>query len=179
MSVLYADIALVFCIFATFQLRAFIIGERFDRALHRVDPDYRNLRDMTQRTLVEPVAGLRGLPKAYGRWYGVTFRPVDDPEVERLRRRAVRGWVESVVFGLGAMAAAGVVGALLRRISVDLDRMAVLLTLALMGLYWLRRLVLELRSSDSSAMASLYMLGGVAAALAAFVFVVSFPSRLA
>jgi hypothetical protein len=178
-SVLDADIALAFCIFVAVGLRAFIVGERFDRALHRIDPTYRNTRDMTRGLLVDPVDSLKGLPKAYGRYSGVTFRPVADPEVERLRRRAVRTWVESAVFSVGGMAAVGVVGALLRRISTGLDIVAVLVVLALLGLYWLRRLSQERRDPDKSTTAALYMLGGVATALAAFIFVVSFPSRLA
>jgi hypothetical protein len=179
LSVLYADIALAVSIFASFGLRAFIVGERFDRALHRLDPTYRNTRDMTRGLLVDPIAGLKGLPKDYGRYYGVTFRPVGDPEVERLRRSAVRAWIESAVFGVGGMAAVGVGGALLRRVSEDFDQIVVLVVLGLLGLYWVRRLTEQLRDPDRSTMASVWMIGGIAAAGAAFVFVVSLPSLLA
>ena len=176
---MYADIALAICVFVAVGLRAFIVGERFDRALHRVDPTYQNTREMTRGVLVDPIDGLKGLPRAYARYSGVTFRPVEDPEVERLRRRAVRAWVEAAVLGVAGMATVGVVGALLRRISTSLDENAVLVALALLALYWLRRLTHRLRDPDRSPMASLYMLGGLAAALVAFVFVVSFPSRVA
>lgn len=179
MSVLDADTALAFCIFASFGLRALIVGERFDRALHRADPTYRNTRDMTRAVLVDPIAGLKGLPKAYGRYYGVTLRPVGDPETERLRVRAVRAWVEAAVFGLGGFLAVFVAGALLRRVSAGVHDIAVLAALAFVGLYWVRRLLQELDEHDRSTVASLYMLGGIAAAVAAFVFVVIVRSTLA
>lgn len=171
MSVLDADIALALCIFAAVGLRAFIVGERFDRALRRVDSTYRNTRDMAQGVFVDPIAGLKGLPKAYGRYSGATFRPVGDPEAERLRRRAVRAWVEAGILAPCGMAAVGVGGALLRRISPDLDKMAVLLVLASLGLYWLRRLTQELRDPDRSTMASIYMVAGIAVALGGITFV--------
>jgi hypothetical protein len=178
LSVLDAEIALVFCIFVSVLLRGLIAGEPFDRALHRLDPTYRNTRDMGRGLLIDPVDSFKDLPRAYGRYYGATFRPVADPEVERLRHRAVRAWVESVVIGLCGMAAVGVVGALLRRVAAGLDKTAVLVVLALLGIYWLRRLTQELRDPDRSAIAALYMIGGVAAALTAIAFVVGFSSRV-
>ena len=177
MSVLYAVIALAFCVLVTVGLRAFIVGDRFDSALHRVDPNHRDTRDMTRDILVDPLPGIRGLPQAYGRYSGATFRPVDDPEVERLRRHAVRAWVVAVILGLVGIAADFAVGALLRRISPGLDVIAVLVVLALLAIYWLRRLLLQIRETERSTMAALYIVGGVAAAVAAFVFVVVFPSR--
>jgi hypothetical protein len=172
LSVLDAEIALVFCIFASVGLRGFIAGELFDRALHRLDPTYRNTRDMGRGLLRDPIENLKDVPRAYGRYYGATFRPVGDPEVERLRHRAVRTWVESVVIGLCGIAAVGVLGALLRRVEAGLDRKAVLVVLVLLGIYWLWRLTQELRDPDRSAIAALYMIGGVAAALTAIAFVV-------
>ena len=177
MSVLYADIALALCIFVAVGLRAFIVGERFDRILHRIDPAHRNARDITRGVLTDPLTGIKGLPQAYRRYSGATFRPVDDPEVEQLRRRAVRAWVETAVLGAGGMAAVGVIGALLRRISASVDELAVLGGLCLLMFYWLRRVAQEIRDHDRSTMAALYMVGGIAAALIALAFVVSFPSR--
>jgi hypothetical protein len=189
LSGLDADIVLAACFFATFGLRALIVGERFDRALHRIDPTYRNTREMAQSVLIDPVDGVKRLPRAYWRYYGVTFQPVADPEVEGLRRRAVRAWVEYAVFGVGSFLAVFFVGGLLRKVSAGLPDIAVLaagihdiavfVALALLGLHWLRRLTLEFRNPDRSAMASLYMLGGVAGAGIAMGLVVGLPRLLA
>lgn len=179
MRSLYADIVLAACWFLSFGLRALIVGERFDRALHRVDSTYRNTREMAQGVLVDPIEGLKGLPQAYGRYYGVLFRPVRDPEVERLRRRAVRAFVEFAIFGVGAFLATFAVGALLRRVSASLHDASVLITAALLALYWTRRLVMELGSPDRSTMVSLYMLGGIAASVGAIVFIAVALSGLA
>jgi hypothetical protein len=179
LSVLDAEIALVFCIFVSVLLRGFVAGEPFDRALHRLDPTYRNTRDMGRGLLIDPVDSLKHLPRDYGRYYGATFRPVVDPDVERLRHRAVRAWAESVVIGLCGMAAVGVVGALLRRVEAGLDRKAVLIVLVLLGIYWLRRLILEFRDPDGSMMAFIYMLGGVVAAGIAIGLVVGLPRLVA
>lgn len=173
MSSLDGDIALAACTFVAFGLRALIVGERFDRALHRIDPTYRNTREMTRGVLIDPVDGLKGLPQAYGRYYGVIFRPVRDPEVERLRRRAVRAFVEFAIFGVGSFLAVLAAGALLRRVSAGFHDIAVLAALALLGLYWSWQLIQELRDPDRSTMATLYMLGGIAAALGAIVFVLA------
>ena len=189
MTGLDADFVLSACTFGTFGLRALIAGERFDRALHRIDPTYRNTREMAQSVLIDPVDGLKRLPRAYGRYNGVTFQPVADPEVEGLRRRAVRAWVEYVVFGVGSFLAVFFVGGLLRKVSAGLPDIAVLAagfhdiavfaTLALLGLYWLRRLILELREPGGSAMAALYMLGGVVTAAIAIGLLVGRPSLFA
>jgi hypothetical protein len=179
LSVLYADIALALCVAIAVGLRALIVGDRFDRALHRLDPTYRNSRDMTRGLFVDPISGLKDLPQAYSRYSGATFRPVDNPEVEQLRRRTVRAWVEAAVLGAGGLGAVGVVGALLRRISLGLDELVVLAVLAILGLYWLWRLLHELRRSEGSTMPIFYALGGIATALGALVFVLVYPSRLA
>jgi hypothetical protein len=176
---LYTDIVLAACFFLAFGLRALIVGERFDRALHHVDSTYRSTREITRGVLVDPIKGLKDLPRAYGRYYGVMYRPVGDPEVERLRRRAVRAFVEFAVFGLGSFAATFGVGALLRRVSPSLHDPWVLLAAALLALYWTRRLMVELREPDKSAMVSLYMLAGIAGSLGAIVFIVAALSGLA
>lgn len=172
MSGLDAAIALGVCIFAAFGLRALIAGERFDRALHWIDPSYRNTREMAQSVLIDPVDGVKSLPRAYGRYYGVMYRPVGDPEVERLRRRAVRAFLEFAIFGVGSLLAVLGVGALLRRVSLGLHDIAVLATLVLLGLYWVRQLTHELRDPERSTMAALYMLAGLAAVLAAMGLIV-------
>jgi hypothetical protein len=179
MSDLYAAVALAFCTFLTMALRALIVGERFDRALHRVDPTYRNMREITRGVLVEPIEGVRGFPRAYGRYNGVIFRPVGNPEVERLRRRAVRALVEFAILGMGGVVAVFVLAAPLRRISAGFHDIAVLSAIVLFGLYWIRRLAEELRDPDRSTMAALYMIGGIATALGGIVFVVAFSSRVA
>jgi hypothetical protein len=170
-----AAIVLSGCTFGTFGLRALIAGERFDRALHRIDPAYRNTREIAQDVLIDPVDGVKRLPRAYGRYYGVMYQPVGDPAVERLRRRGVRGFVEFLVFGPGSVIAVLFLGALLRRVSTGLHDIAVLGVLALLGLYWLRRLTKELRDPAGSAMAALYMVGGVAAVAVAIVLVIGVP----
>jgi hypothetical protein len=189
LSGLDADIVLAACFFVTFGLRALIVGERFDRALHRIDPTYRNTREMAASVLIDPVDGVKRLRRAYGRYYGVTFQPVADPEVEGLRRRAVRAWVEYAVFGVGSFLAVLFVGGLLRKVSAGrpdisvlasgLHDMAVLAALALLGIYWVRRLIQEFRDPGGSAMAALYMLGGVAAAAIAIGLDVGLPSLFA
>jgi len=184
-----ADIVLSCCLFATFGLRALIAGERFDRALHRIDPTYRNTRDMAKSVLIDPVDGVKRLPRAYGRYYGVMYQPVGDPEVEQLRRRGVRGFIEFAVLGTGSILAVFVVGGLLRKSSMGLPDtvllaagihdIAVFVALAFLGLYWLRRLVLEFRDPEGSAMAALYTFAGAAAAGIAIGLVAGVPKLFA
>ena len=100
-----ATVILAVSVFITLGLRSLIIGERFDRALHRVDPTYRNLRDMGRLILLEPIDGIRAMPRSYGRYYGHHFEPVDDPVVERMRHDAVRAFLDVAILGVGGLIA--------------------------------------------------------------------------
>ena len=177
MHTLYAEVALGFCGFVCVALRFLIVGERFDRALHGVDPLYRNLREIGRGLLVDPIDAGKGLPRAYGRYLGHVFRPVDDAEVERLRRRTVRAFLDVAILGFGWIVAVFVIGALLRRISPTLHDVALMSAVASLLLYWVLRLPKHLRDPDRSLMISLYMLGGVAAVIATAVFILDFSSR--
>lgn len=177
MNTLYADIALAMCGSLAFGIRAMIEGERFDRALHRVDATYMNLRDMARCLVADPSDAAKDLARAYRRYYGIIFRPVEDVEVERLRRRTVRAFVEYAIFLFGGIAAVFVVGALLRRMSTTADVMVVVSVITSLLVYWAVRLVTYLRTPDRSVMICTYMLGGVVAAVAALLFVLIYSTR--
>jgi hypothetical protein len=176
---LYAEVALALCGFVCVALRYLIVGERFDRALHRVDPLYRNLREIARGLLIDPIDAGKGLPRAYGRYYGHVFRRVDDAEVERLRRQTVRAFLDVSILGFGWIVAVFAIGAFLRRVSPTLHDVAVISAVASLLLYWVLRLIRHLRDPDGSTMIALYILGGVAAVIAAAVFILDFSSRAA
>lgn len=163
----YAVLVLAVSVFISFGLRALIIGERFDRALHRVDPTYRNFRDMGREFLVDPIGALRRLPGNYGRYLGHYFRPVEDSAVVHLRRRAVRAFVDYAIFGVAGMIGVFVVAHVLRGLSPSFHDIAVITSQALLGLYWVRRLRHSMREADRSTMTIFYILAAVAASIGA------------
>ena len=148
-------------------LRYGVIGERFDRALHQVDPTYRNLRDMGRALTIDPIGALRALPRTYGRYYGVTFRPVEDPTVEHLRRRAVRAFVDVLLVGfvglLGVLLSAGA----LRRISEGALDITVVAVESALVVYWGRHLLYQVHGNDRSPLVMLLILLGIGTAVGA------------
>lgn len=156
-------------VWVTLALRAAIVGETFERALHRVDPRYRNQRDLLSGVVTDLRGTVRGLPVGYRYFAGRTFRRVDDPDVEQLRKRTTRVYV-----ALGAFMIPGLPLTLLLsdRVSSVASNVTQAVAIALgvaIATYWVRRLVQSRRDSDRSFLIPIYEVAGIVAALGAVV----------
>ena len=160
-------VVLFVSLFVAALLRSAIIGERFDRALHQVDPTYRNIRDMGRAIVTDPIGGLRALPRTYGHWYGVTFRPVKDPTVEHLRHRAIRAFVDVFPIALGGLIGVLLFARVLRPISPGVLEITVVAVEALLIVYWGRQLLREVRGKDRYPLVVLFILLGIGTAVGA------------
>jgi len=162
-----SEYVLFVSLFIAALLRYAIDGERFDRALHRVDPTYRNIRDMGRALLADPIGALPTLPRMYRRYYGVTFRPVADPTVEHLRRRAIRTFVQVFPIAFVGFLCVLLFARVLARISPVAVEAAVVAVESLLVVYWGRRLLHEVRGENRSAIVTLYMVVGIGTAAGA------------
>jgi hypothetical protein len=174
LSKLWPELVVAICLFVSVALRFLIAGERFDRALHGVDTTYKNLREIAKGFAVDPIAASRDMPRAYGRYYGIVFRPVGDAAVEEIRRRAVRAFVDVFILGFGGVILAFILGALLRQVSTNLHTLAAISAVALLLLFWSIRLVMHFRDPERSSIVALYMLAGIATAGAGLLFLTGF-----
>jgi hypothetical protein len=167
------DVAAVFFVslLITLALRYGIARERFDRALHHVDPAYRNFRD-GREALRDPTGAFRSFPRTYGHRYGVTFRPVADPVAEQLRRRAVRALVEAGIVGFAGLIGAALLFGAQRRLGPGVAELVVLSVQVLLGLYWTRVLQEHLRDPDKPPLITLFILIGAAVTAAAIIITV-------
>ena len=165
-------VVLAAVVFISVGLRYLIIGEIFDRALHSIDPAYRNLRDMGGELLSDPIRALRRLPRSYVWYSGHLSRAVHDPDVERLRHRARRAALDVGVFGVGGFIGVFIVAGVLRRISPELRDLTVIAAEVSIALFWMRRLVEQVRQAGRSPMVVLYVLAGIGAATGAIAFTV-------
>jgi hypothetical protein len=161
------SVVLFVSLFIAALLRCAIIGERFDRALHQVDPTYRNIRDMGRAVVTDPIGALRELPRMYGHYYGVTFRPVEDPTVEHLRRRAIRAFVDVFPIVLGGLLGVLLFARVLRPISPGVLEITVVAVEALLVVYWGRQLLDEVRGNDRYPLGVLLILLGIGTAVGA------------
>ena len=161
------SVVLFVSLFIAALLRCAISGERFDRALHQIDPTYRNIRDMGRALVTDPIGGLRALPRMYGHYYGVTFRPVKDPTVEHLRHRAIRAFVDVFPIGLGGLLGVLLFARILRPISPGALEVTVVAVEALIVVYWGRQLLREVRGDDRYPLVVLFILMGIGTAVGA------------
>jgi len=171
-SALDATVILALSFFASFVFRSLIVGERFDRALHSVDPTYRNLRDMGRQILFDPIDGIRTLPRSYGRYYGHHFEPVDDPVIEHLRHDALRVYLDVAILGFGGFIAVFVISSVLRRSAPGAFEPALIASELLLVGYWVRQLSVVGGETARSSMVILYTLAGLAVAIGAIAAIV-------
>ena len=153
-------------VWITLALRAAALGEKLDVALHRIDPGYRNQRDMARDIASEPIAAGRAIPTTFGRFAKRLIVRLGDAGAERSRTQTVRAYLLLAAFTVVGLTFLLVVSKF-PGISGMPARGAVALFELWVGVYWTRGLLIEFhRVSRSSYLVAYAACGVLASAVA-------------
>jgi hypothetical protein len=153
----------------TLALRATILGEFFDRALHDADPAYRNQRDMLRSLVTNPRDGARELPGTFDRFANRLFRRIDDPAADQLRKRYLRGYASVALLIVPGFPIALFIFSQAERAAPSLPQAAALFIGVGAGVHWAGQLLARARDPERYPLNLVYALAGITAAMAATV----------